>query len=191
MGRGMSMNVDELQHKLEKVNARTLALYGAIVLLVIFSNPRWWSCLLGLVLVFAGEALRVWATGHLRKNEELTTSGPYAHLQSPLYLGSYLIGTGLCIMSLNPVIWVLGSLVFFLSYIPRKQRIEWERLERRFGEEFLRYKSEVNYFMPRLDPYPEGSKHLWSFSQAIENTEHQTALAVGLIALFIITKLAW
>jgi hypothetical protein len=137
-------------------------------------------------VVFAGEALRVWATGQLRKNVELTTSGPYAHLQSPLYLGSYLIGTGLCIMSLNPVIWVLGSLVFFLSYIPRKQSIDWERLERRIGEEFLRYKSEVNYFMPRLDPYPEGSKHLWSFSQAIEHTEHQTALAVGLIALFII-----
>ncbi|HOJ14931.1 MAG TPA: isoprenylcysteine carboxylmethyltransferase family protein [Deltaproteobacteria bacterium] len=185
------MNLDDLKHKWEKVNARTAVLYGAIVLLVVFSNPRWWSCLLGIFPVIAGEALRVWATGHLRKNEELTTSGPYAHLQSPLYLGSYLIGTGLCIMALNPVIWVLGSLVFFLSYIPRKQETEWGRLERKFGEEFLKYKREVNYFFPRIDPYPEGSKHLWSFAQVIENTEHQTALAVGVIALFIIAKLAW
>ena len=181
----------DIEHKLEKVTTRTAVLFGTIALLVLFSNPRWWSCLLGIPFVAAGEALRFWATGHLRKNEELTTSGPYAHLQSPLYLGSYLIGTGLCIMALNAPIWILGSLVFFISYVPRKQETEWGRLERRFGEEFLRYKREVGYFFPRLDPYPEGSKHLWSFAQAIENTEHQTAVVVAVIAFLIIAKLFW
>ncbi|HPI91659.1 MAG TPA: isoprenylcysteine carboxylmethyltransferase family protein [Deltaproteobacteria bacterium] len=181
----------DLEHKLEKVTSRTMVLFGTITLLVLFSNPRWWSCMIGIVPVVAGEALRFWATGHLRKNEELTTSGPYAHLQSPLYFGSYMIGTGLCIMALNPVVWILASLVFFISYVPRKQEIEWGRLERRFGEEFLKYKREVNYFFPRLDPYPEGSKHLWSFAQAIENTEHQTALAVLVIAFLVIAKLFW
>lgn len=181
----------DLEHKLEKVTSRTIVLFGTVVLLVIFSNPRWWSCLVGFIPVVAGEALRFWATGHLRKNEELTTSGPYAHLQSPLYLGSYMIGTGLCIMALNPVIWILASLVFFISYVPRKQEIEWGRLERRFGEEFLKYKREVNYFFPRIDPYPDGSKHLWSFAQTIENTEHQTALAVLVVAFLIAAKLFW
>ena len=181
----------DLEHKIEKVTSRTMVLFGTIALLVLFSNPRWWSCLIGFIPVAAGEALRFWATGHLRKNEELTTSGPYAHLQSPLYLGSYMIGTGLCIMALNPVVWILASLVFFISSVPRKQEIEWGRMERRFGEEFLKYKREVNYFFPRLDPYPEGSKHLWSFAQTIENTEHQTALAVLGIAFLIVAKLFW
>ncbi len=174
-----------LENKIEKITSRTVVLYGTIALLVIFANPKWWSNFLGFILVLGGEALRFWATGHLRKNEELTTSGPYAYLQSPLYLGSFIIGTGLCLMALNPVIWIIATLVFFKSYIPRKQEIEWGRLEQRFGETFLIYKREVPYFIPRFDPYPEGSKHLWSLAQSIENTEHQTALAVMVISLFI------
>ena len=179
----------DLEHKLKKITSRTAVLYGTIALLVIFADPSWVSCFFGSIFVLGGEALRFWATGHLRKNEELTTSGPYAYLQSPLYLGSYIIGTGLCIMAMNPVIWILTTLIFFISYVPRKQQIEWGRMEERFGEEFLKYKRSVNYFMPKLEPYPEGSKHLWSFAMTIENTEHQTALAVLLIAFLIIVRI--
>jgi protein-S-isoprenylcysteine O-methyltransferase Ste14 len=178
----------DLEHKLRKVTSKTAVLYGTIALLVIFADPSWASCFIGFILVLAGEALRFWATGHLRKNEELTTSGPYAYLQSPLYLGSYIIGTGMCIMAMNAVIWILASLIFFISYVPRKQKIEWGRLEQRFGEEFFKYKRSVDYFMPRLDPYTDGSKHLWSFAQTIENTEHQTALAVLLVAFLILVR---
>ena len=178
------------EDKLEKITSRTVPLYAMIVILVIFANPSWTSCLFGIVFVAAGEALRLWATGHLRKNEELTTSGPYAHMQSPLYFGSLIIATGLCIMARNPVIWILMMLVFFKSYIPRKQEKEWGRLERMFGEVFLKYKREVPYFFPpRIEPYPEGAKHLWSFAATIENTEHQTAIAVFLIVFFIFVRL--
>ncbi len=179
----------DFERKLQKVTSRTAVLYGAIALLVIFAYPSWASCIIGIIPVIAGEALRFWATGHLRKNEELTTSGPYAHLQSPLYLGSFMIGTGFCIMAQNAVIWIIMSLIFFLSYVPRKQQIEWGRLEKRFGEEFLKYKQSVHYFIPKLERYPEGSKHLWSFAMTIENTEHQTALAVLLIAFLIFMRL--
>ena len=99
----------DLEHKLRKVTSKTAVLYGTIALLVIFADPSWTSCFIGFIFVLAGEALRFWATGHLRKNEELTTSGPYAYLQSPLYLGSYIIGTGMCIMAMNPVIWILPA----------------------------------------------------------------------------------
>ena len=178
------------EDKLEKITSRTVPLYAMIVLLVIFANPSWTSCLFGIIFVAAGEALRFWATGHLRKNEELTTSGPYAHMQSPLYFGSFIIATGLCIMARNPVIWILMTLIFFKSYIPRKQEREWGRLERMFGEDFLKYKREVPYFFPpRVEPYPEGAKHLWSFAATIENTEHQTAIAVFLIVFFIFVRL--
>ncbi len=177
------------QDKIEKITSKTVPLYAMIVLLVIFANPSVASCLVGFMFVLAGEALRVWATGHLRKNEELTTSGPYAHLQSPLYLGSFIIGTGMCIMARNPVIWVLMSIIFFTSYIPRKQEREWGRLEKMFGEEFLKYKKAVRYFMPTMEPYPEGAKHLWSFAMIIENTEHQTAAAVLFIGFLIVIRL--
>ena len=177
------------EDKLEKITGRTVPLYAMIVLLVIFADPTWATCFFGSLLIIAGEALRFWATGHLRKTEELTTSGPYAHIQSPLYLASYVIATGMCLMASNAVIWILMTLIYFLTYIPRKKEREWGRLERMFGEDFLNYKREVPYmFPPRLDPYPHGAKHLWSFAATIENTEHQTAIAVFLIAFFIFIR---
>ena len=36
-----------------------------------------------------GFIIRAWATGHIRKNDELTVSGPYALTRNPLYLGSF------------------------------------------------------------------------------------------------------
>jgi protein-S-isoprenylcysteine O-methyltransferase Ste14 len=174
------------EDKLEKVTNKTVPLYAMVAILVVVADPTWTSRVLGLPLIAAGEALRFWATGHLRKNEELTTSGPYGHIQSPLYLASYMIATGLCLMANNAVIWVLMSLLYFLTYIPRKKDREWGRLERMFGEDFMKYKSEVPYmFPPRMDPYPQGAKHLWSFAATIENTEHQTAIAVFLITFFV------
>jgi len=146
------------EDRLEKITGRTVPLYALIVLLVIFADPTWTSCMLGIPFVAAGEALRFWATGHLRKNEELTTSGPYAHIQSPLYLASYVIATGMCIMALNAPIWIIMTLVYFMTYIPRKKEKEWGRLDKMFGEDFHKYKSEVPYmFPPRIDPYPQGA----------------------------------
>ena len=43
----------DLEHKLEKVTTRTIVLFGTIALLVLFSNPRWWSCLIGFIPVVA------------------------------------------------------------------------------------------------------------------------------------------
>ncbi|RLA99396.1 MAG: hypothetical protein DRG37_04840 [Deltaproteobacteria bacterium] len=178
----------DLDKYMKKITGRTVPLYILIILLVVFANPSKFSCIMGFMVLLLGEALRFWAAGHISKNNELTTSGPYGHLQSPLYLGSFIVGTGLCIMARNPVIWLLTTLVFFFSYIPRKKAKEWNRLERLFGEEFIKYRSEVHYFIPRLDPYPGGNKHPWSLSAAIENTEHQTAIAIFLIALFIFLR---
>ncbi len=175
-----------LEDKLEKITHRTVPLYALIVLMIILAAPTLLSCILGLPLVVAGELLRIWAAGHIQKNEEITTSGPYGYIQSPLYLGSFIITTGFCIMALKPLIWLMSTLIFFLSYVPRKQQTEWGRLERIFGESFLKYKAAVPYFMPKsTTPYPEGAKHPWSGAAAIENTEHQTGIVVMLIALFI------
>jgi len=177
-----------LEDRLEKITSRTVPLYAMIALLVLFANPSGLSCFFGFLVVIAGEALRFWATGHLRKNEELTTSGPYGYLQSPLYLGTFIIATGMSIMARNPVIWIITAVIFFVSYVPRKQEREWGRLDKMFGEEFHKYKSEVKYFFPRFTPYPGGSKHLWSFAMTIENTEHQTAMVVVLISFIIFIR---
>lgn len=180
----------DIQKRLEKITSRTVVLYAMTGLLVIFANPSAKACLLGFVVIAAGEALRIWATGHLKKNEELTTSGPYAFIQSPMYLGSFIIATGLCIMARNSVIWVIAAAVYFLAYIPRKQEKEWTRLEKKFGEAFLKYKGEVPYLIPtKTLPYSQAENRPWSMAQMIENNEHQVAVGILLIAIFIMVRI--
>jgi protein-S-isoprenylcysteine O-methyltransferase Ste14 len=180
----------DIQRRLEKITSRTAVLYAMTALLVIFANPSGKACFFGLIVVAAGEALRFWATGHIMKNEELTTSGPYAYIQSPMYLGSFIIATGLCIMARNSVIWVIAAAVYFLAYIPRKQEKEWGRLERLFGEAFLKYKKDVPYLIPsKTLPYADADTRPWSFAQVIENNEHQVAIGVALLAVFIMVRI--
>ena len=50
------------------------------------SPACWWRS--------AGEALRMWAAGHLNKSREVTSSGPYRFVAHPLYVGSSMMGAG-------------------------------------------------------------------------------------------------
>ena len=49
-----------------------------------------------------GEALRIWAAGHLDKAREVTASGPYRWFAHPLYVGSSVMGVGLAVASREP-----------------------------------------------------------------------------------------
>src|SRR5580698_6512411 len=50
-----------------------------------------------LVLVLPGLWLRGYAAGYVKKNRELTMTGPYSHTRNPLYLGSMLMAAGFAV----------------------------------------------------------------------------------------------
>jgi len=140
----------------------------------------------GAVVAALGEALRVWATGHLRKNQDVITTGPYAHVRNPLYVGTFLVITGLIIAAASleprglvllgvalPLFWI----VFFGYYLPYKCRVETARLERRFDDRAKHYNASVPSFVPRWRPYP-GPKARWNVSLVFENSELGTFFAV-------------
>jgi protein-S-isoprenylcysteine O-methyltransferase Ste14 len=60
-------------------------------LFFVFSRPRPLTLAIGGAVALPGLALRAWATGHLRKNDALATTGPYAYTRNPLYLGSFVM----------------------------------------------------------------------------------------------------
>jgi protein-S-isoprenylcysteine O-methyltransferase Ste14 len=80
--------------------------------------PTWPSLVEGSVLIVLGLALRAVASGHLRKNAEVTTTGPYAYLRNPLYLGSLTMAAGFAVAARD--VWLAAAmLVFFLAiYLP-------------------------------------------------------------------------
>ncbi len=81
-------------------------LSAAIFIVLARPTPR--ALLIGAGVSLIGLGIRAWAAGHIRKNAELATSGPYAFTRNPLYLGSFFLGLGFTIASGR---WELAALV--------------------------------------------------------------------------------
>ena len=108
-----------------------------------------------------GLLLRAWGSGHLRKNDALATSGPYAYTRNPLYLGSFIMGLGFTIASGRWWLGVLFVALFLGIYLP-VMRVESATLAQLFGESFQEYAGAVPVFLPRVTPYRTGQARIGS-----------------------------
>lgn len=131
-----------------------------------------------LPLCAAGLALRAWAAGHLRKNERLTTSGPYSWLRNPLYLGTLLMAAGATVAAARPSLALLVAAIFFLVYQPVMEQEE-QHLRSLFPE-FDEYASRV----PQLLPKPPASPHPTPFSWAQYRHNREQKALYGLLMVF-------
>ncbi|MCA9505215.1 MAG: isoprenylcysteine carboxylmethyltransferase family protein [Spirochaetaceae bacterium] len=174
--------------RLKNLRARFLPLYVVGVLALIFLPPDPSRFGLALPAIGIGTALRSWGAGHLVKNHALTTTGPYAHLRHPLYLGTLLVGSGFA--------WLVGGWIAFAAlavlwpwfafrYFPRKERSESARLAALYGPRFERYRTAVPALWPRLrawrDPDESGDPVAasgWRLERYSDNNELGTLLAI-------------
>jgi protein-S-isoprenylcysteine O-methyltransferase Ste14 len=175
---------------MRRVSGRQLLTYAAALGVLAIARPIWPTYAIGCVVAALGLGLRVWACGHLRKNRELVTSGPYAHVQHPLYLGTFLIALGAIIAAGSPqmpslLIWAAGGplflIAFFVYYLPKKKRVEGSRLAEKF-EGFSAFSHAVPAFMPSLRRYPAASRHNWS--AATFRANHELGMDVLVTAVF-------
>lgn len=171
---------------------KLLAVWACAVPLMLFATPTGASLVAGLPLILAGVLARGWAAGHLRRNQELATSGPYAYVRDPLYLGRLFLLCGFAVMANNGVTYILFGLaaaVFFASYMPRKVRKETERLAQRFGPRYADYRGEVRSLLPRLRRYVRRSAARWDFRVFWrENREQWLIGAVALLVALLVLK---
>ncbi len=164
---------------IKKPTWRNMALLVIVFLLYYLANPTLLTFLIGGLLVVSGELVRLWAAGYLMKNQELVVAGPYAYIRDPLYLGSFLIFTGLSVAGQNWYLLLVVLLGFFGFYLPHKIKVETTRLKGLFGEPYEDYLSRVRSIIPRLTPYPNSGDE-WEFKQIFHNSEHATGLVVVL-----------
>lgn len=120
----------------------------------VFARPRPLTLFIGGLIALLGIGLRAWAAGHIRKNDALATSGPYAYTRNPLYLGSFLLGLGFTIASNQPLLALLFAALFLGIYVP-VMRVEAGTLAEMFGEDYVRYARAVPLFFPRLLPFKD------------------------------------
>ena len=149
-----------------------------------------------LLLVLPGLALRAVASGTVKKNQELTVTGPYAYTRNPLYLGSTLIAAGFALALLSWPVALLLAAGFAAIYIP--VIASEEQFLRAAFPEFDSYCRSVPRFIPRLTPaklprelgltaisksVTKAATSGFSFALYLKHREYNSALGAALLYL--------
>jgi protein-S-isoprenylcysteine O-methyltransferase Ste14 len=112
------------------------------------AQPTWVTLAAGGAIAAVGEAIRVWASGHLEKGREVTRSGPYRLTRHPLYLGSSIIGLGVAVASGSLLVAAL-VVVYLATAIAAAILAEEAHLRDKFGGEYDAYARREAPPMPR------------------------------------------
>jgi protein-S-isoprenylcysteine O-methyltransferase Ste14 len=150
----------------------------------------------GVLLVAAGQGLRLWAVRHIgtisrtrtTRYGPLMTAGPYAIVRNPLYVGNWLLWTGFAVWSrllwMVPIAW----LVFYAQY---GAIAKWEAafIRSKYLDAYDQYARDVRPWLPRWPPRPALASvtplHPW---REVFFSERGTLLAAGLMALLLTLK---
>ncbi len=142
--------------------------FAAAVVAVVFARPTWESWSAGFGVAVIGEAVRVWAAGHLEKGREVTRTGPYRWTRHPLYVGSSAIALGVMIAARHPLVAIVTS-VYMASTVTAAVRTEEAFLRGAFGETYDRYVASAAEPMTRR----------FSLERAWRNREYRAAAGVA------------
>jgi len=167
-----------------RIRVPTGFLFAGVYLWLAKPTPD--SLLLGCVPVVIGLIVRGLASGHVKKNEELTTTGPYAYTRNPLYLGSLILAIGFVIASRNWVVAAIAFALLVIIYLP-VIRSEEQFLRSRFAE-FEEYARRVPRIIPRFSPYRNSQN---SFDQHLywKHREYNATLGAGLLIAALLAKI--
>lgn len=162
--------------------------FAFAVLYAWLAKPSLLTIFLGMLLVIPGLAIRALASGHVRKNEQLTTSGPYAYTRNPLYLGSLILALGFVVASRSW--WIAGIMMFMLVaiYIP-VIKFEEDYLRKQFAE-FDEYARAVPRLVPRVTAF-DGGGVTFSRELYLQHREYNALLGAAAVTAFLVGKLFW
>ena len=177
--------------------ARSYTPLPFLAVMAIFARPTAASLLIGAVPVAAGEFLRLWGVAIAGSETRTTgpvggtyliTTGPFAYVRNPLYLGNMMMYTGIGVMSYALFPWLaLAALVWFAAQYSLIVSLEEEALAQKFGDAFAAYCRATPRFLPALKAYAGGNHEQppldWKSGVA---SERRTFQALGLMALLLV-----
>ena len=142
---------------------------------ILLSRPTRQTLLIGAVIAVLGEAIRIWAAGHLEKGREVTSSGPYRFTRHPLYLGSTIIGVGLAAASASVIVAVLVA-VYLAVTLGAAIATEEAHLTEKFGAAYPAYR----------EGRAAGERR-FSAARAMRNREYRAVIGL----LLVLALLSW
>jgi protein-S-isoprenylcysteine O-methyltransferase Ste14 len=147
----------------------------------VFGALVWWlaqptarSFTIGAAIAFVGEALRVWAAGHIHKGREVTSSGPYRWSAHPLYFGSSVMGVGLAVASNSFIVSLLIGMYLAVT-ITIAIKTEESFLRRQFGDQYDSYRRAAPASVGQRDA-SDGRR--FGFAQVMANREYRAMVGV-------------
>ena len=143
------------------------------------ARPTGATLLAGSAIALVGESLRIWASGHLRKSREVTTTGPYRWFGHPLYVGSSIMGVGLAVASRSVAVAAI-VVAYLVATLTAAIRSEEAFLRETFGAQYDRYRT-------GHVPVAEEPRR-FSLAQAIANREYRALLGVVVGVLLLVLK---
>lgn len=152
------------------------------------ARPSWKSIAIGTLIAIPGIVLRALASGHVKKNEELTTTGPYAYTRNPLYLGSLVMAIGFALAARSVWVLVVIVLMFLVIYLP-VIRAE-EMFLRGAFPAFEGYARSVPRLLPRRRAF---SRVPGAFSRQLywQHREYNAVLGSAALIAALVAKLVW
>lgn len=143
----------------------------------------------GLVLIIIGEAIRMWASGHVKKNKILATDGPYAFVRHPLYVGNILVVSGFALASglwWSPILMI----ALLLFYYPAAISYEDNKLHKYFGEQWENWSRNIHALIPSFRNRAGSTSSHWSFKQSLMQNGEPVIVAYLIWCLYLLyTKL--
>lgn len=153
---------------------------------------------IGVILVVTGELLRLngvrYAGGETRTLKvgasALCSSGPFAYLRNPLYLGNVIIYAGMVLIAGGEFVWILlpVTLTFFFLEYGLIISLEEETLRQKFNKEYGEYLSMVPRLIPRVTPWKGGSETVPMTIEKTLLTEKRTLQIIGGFILLLILR---
>jgi len=154
-----------------------------------FAHPQTKWLLCGVGIAICGLLLRGYAAGHLRKHQQLATSGPYVFTRNPLYLGSVLLAAGFSVASHS---WTSALLLaaYLAIFYPVVIRREQSELRAHYGDAFVEYSSLVPAFWPRFSPaMPSTENFSWPLYR--KNREYEASIGLAVAMAILLAKMYW
>jgi protein-S-isoprenylcysteine O-methyltransferase Ste14 len=168
-----------------------------LIVMVLCGRPTLISLLAGFVVAMLGELIRFWGvsiagsetrtTGNVG-GTYLITTGPFAYVRNPLYLGNMIVYAGIGVMSMALFPWLLMIAIiwFYIQYYLIVTREE-EYLIDRFGAAYNDYCTQVGRFLPRMTPYisPSPSPKIVDPKEGLAS-ERRTLQAISIVTLVLV-----
>jgi isoprenylcysteine carboxyl methyltransferase (ICMT) family protein YpbQ len=179
-----------IQHFIRELRYHEFSRQGiGVILVVVFavlSQPTLYFFILGCLLVLDGLLIRLYASGFVYKNKELSTSGPYAYVRHPLYTGNILILIGISFAA-GSISALVISIIFFWFYYPAAIEYEDRKLKLLFPDSWDSWSQQTPALMPKFK-FNRLNLAEWSWEKSLKKNYEPVIFAFVLFWLIFLAN---